>query len=249
VGTLRNKVAVVTGASKGIGAAIAVALGAAGAAVALNYASDAEGAARAVAKVKSIGGRAIAIQGDVSKATDVKRIFATTREAFGRLDILVNNAGVYKLFPLEELTEAEFQRIFGINVFGLLQATREAAAHFGPEGGSVINIGAAVTSLKLPNASLYAGSKGAVDVITGVLANELAPRKIRVNSINPGGVETEGWLALGVKGTPLGDEMIARTPLGRLGHPDDIAKIATFLASSDSGWLTGEVLLASGGQR
>ena len=249
VENLTSKVAVVTGASKGIGAAIAVALGEAGAAVVVNYSSDATGAERAVAKIGARGGRAIAVQGDVSKAEDVKRLFAVTREAFGRLDILVNNAGVYKLFPLEDLTEAEFLRIFSTNVLGLLQATREAAALFGPEGGSVINIGAAVTSLKLPLACVYAGSKGAVDVITGVLANELAPRKIRVNSINPGGVETEGWLALGVKDTPLGDEMIARTPLGRLGQPDDIAKIAIFLASPESGWLTGEILVASGGQR
>jgi 3-oxoacyl-[acyl-carrier protein] reductase len=249
MGVLTNKVAVVTGASKGIGAGIAVAFGAAGAAVVVNYASDSQGAGQAVAKIKNSGGRAVAVQGDVSKSADVKRLFEKTRETFGRLDVLVNNAGVFKIFPFEQMTEAEFHRIFNINVLGLMLVTKEALGHFGPEGGSVINIGAAVTELLLPNAAVYGASKGAVDVLTGILSKELARRKIRVNSINPGAVETEGWLTLGVKGTPLGDELLAQTPLGRVGQPDDIAKVAVFLASSDSGWLTGEIMLASGGQR
>lgn len=247
---LAGKVAVVTGASKGIGAGIALALGAAGAAVVVNYASDEEGAERVASQIRGdAGGQAITVQGDVSKADDVRRLFEASQAAFGRLDILVNNAGVYRFGALEEITQEEFQRQFGINVFGLLQVTKAASPHFGPDGGSVINIGSAATVLSLPGTAVYTATKGAVDAITGVLAKELAPRNIRVNSINPGGVETEGLEAMGIKGTEFEADMIARTPLGRMGQPDDIAKIATFLASSDSGWLTGEILVASGGQR
>ena len=246
---LAGKVAVVTGASKGIGAGIARALGAAGAAVVVNYASDRDGASRVVADIKDKGGRAVAVQADVSKSADVKRLFDDTKKAFGRLDVLVNNAGVYKLFPIEELTEAEFHRQFATNVFGLLQVTREAVAQFGPEGGSIINIGSTATSMAPPGSSVYTATKGAVETITSVLAKELAQRKIRVNSINPGAVETEGVHALGIPGSDFEKQMIAQTPLGRIGQPSDIAPIAVFLASSDSGWLTGEILRASGGLR
>ena len=246
---LAGKVAVVTGASKGIGAGIARALGAAGAAVVVNYASDQNGAWRVVADIEEKGGKAIAVKADVSKHADVKRLFDDTKKTFGRLDILVNNAGVYKFFPIEELTEAEFQRQFATNVFGLLQVTKEAVAQFGSEGGSIINIGSTGTSMALPGTSVYTATKGAVDTITPVLAKELAARKIRVNSINPGGVETEGLHAVGVPGSDFEKQMVAKTPLGRLGQPDDIAPVAVFLASSDSAWLTGEILLASGGLR
>ncbi|HEV2263329.1 MAG TPA: glucose 1-dehydrogenase [Stellaceae bacterium] len=244
---LTGKVAVVTGAAKGIGAGIARELGAAGAAVVVNYVSDREGAARTVADIAAKGSKAIAVQADVSKAADVKRLFDETRKAFGRLDVLVNNAGIYKSFPIEELTEAEFQRQFGTNVFGLLQVTREAVPLFSNEGGSIINISSVASRVTPPGFSVYSGTKGAVDAITGVLAKELAPRKIRVNAINPGLVETEGVRALGIPGSDFEKQMIAQTPLGRLGQPSDIGPIALFLASSDSGWLTGEILQASGG--
>jgi 3-oxoacyl-[acyl-carrier protein] reductase len=249
MGKLAGKVAVVTGASKGIGAGIARGLGAEGAAVVVNYASDRDGALRVVSDIEAKGGKAIAVQADVSKPADVKRLFEDTKSAFGRLDVLVNNAGVYKFFPIQELTEAEFNRQFGTNVFGLLQVTKEAVAQFGPGGGSIINIGSTGTSMALPETSVYTATKGAVDTITPVLAKELAPRKIRVNSINPGGVETEGLHTAGVPGSEFEKRMVEQTPLGRLGQPDDIAPIAVFLASSDSGWLTGEILLASGGLR
>lgn len=244
---LAGKVAVVTGAAKGIGAGIARELGAAGAAVVVNYVSDREGAARTVADIVAKGGKAIAVQADVSKAADVKRLFDETRKAFGRLDVLVNNAGIYKSFPIEELTEAEFQRQFGTNVFGLLQVTREAVPHFGAEGGSIINISSIASRVTPPGFSVYSGTKGAVDAITGVLAKELAPKKIRVNAINPGLVETEGVRALGIPGSDFEKQMIAQTPLGRLGQPSDIGPVALFLASPDSGWLTGEIVQASGG--
>ena len=246
---LAGKVAVVTGASKGIGAAIARALGEAGAAVVVNYGGDKAGAERVVADLTAKGGKAIAVQADVAKAAEVQRLFAATKQAFGRVDVLVNNAGVYAFAPIEEVTEAEFQRQFGINVFGLLQATKEAVGLFGPEGGSIINISSVVSRLTPPGSAVYSGTKGAVDAITGVLAKELAPRKIRVNAINPGGVETEGVHSAGIIGSEMEKQMIANTPLGRLGQPGDIAPLAVFLASPDSGWLTGEVILASGGMR
>ena len=246
---LTGKVALVTGASKGIGAGIAKALAAEGAAVVVNYASSKEGADRVVAEICEQGGRAIAIQADVSKAEDVKRLFEATKATFGRLDVLVNNAGIYQFTPLEAVTEEEFHRQFNTNVLGLLLATREAAAYFGPEGGSVINIGSVVSSSTPPSSVVYTATKGAVDAITGVLAKELGPRNIRVNSINPGGVETEGFHRLGFAGSDFEQQMIAQTPLGRVGQPTDIAPIAVFLASSDSAWLTGDILLAGGGLR
>jgi 3-oxoacyl-[acyl-carrier protein] reductase len=246
---LTGKVAIVTGASKGIGAEIAKNLSAAGAAVVVNYASSKEGAERVVAEITGKGGKAIAVQGDVSKATDVQRLFKETKKAFGSLDVLVNNAGVYKFEPIEAVTEEEFHRQFNTNVLGLLLATREAVKYFGPQGGSVINIGSVASRLTPPTSSVYSATKGAVDAVTAVLSKELGPRKIRVNSINPGGVETEGVHTMGIIGTDFQKEMIAATPLGRFGQPDDIAPIAVFLASENSGWLTGETLLASGGYR
>src|SRR5580765_1159384 len=223
---LQGKVAVVTGASKGIGAAIAKSLAAAGAAVVVNYASSREGADRVVAEITRAGGKAVAVQGDVAKAADVERLFAETKKAYARLDILVNNAGVYQFAPLEEVTEELFHRQFNTNVLGLLQATREAAKHFGAEGGNVINISSVASQLGLPGSSVYAATKGAVDTITHVLSKELAAKKIRVNSINPGGVETEGTHAAGIIGSDFEKQMVAQTPLGRLGQPEDIATIA-----------------------
>jgi 3-oxoacyl-[acyl-carrier protein] reductase len=246
---LTGKVAIVTGASKGIGAEIAKSLGAAGAAVVVNYASSKEGADRVVAEITGKGGKAIAVQGDVSKAADVQRLFKETKKTFGSLDVLVNNAGVYKFEPLEAVTEEEFHRQFNTNVLGLLLATREAVKYFGTQGGSVINIGSVASRLTPPTSSVYSATKGAVDAVTAVLSKELGPRKIRVNSINPGGVETEGVHTMGIIGSDFQKEMIAATPLGRFGQPDDIAPIAVFLASENSGWLTGETLLASGGYR
>ena len=247
--SLSGKVAVVTGASKGIGAAIAKALAAAGAAVAVNYASSREGADRVVAAITEAGGRAIAVQGDVSKLADVQRLFAETRRQLGSLDVLVNNAGVYQFQPLEEVTEQEFHRLFDTNVLGLLLATQEAAKHFGAAGGSVINIGSVVSRITPPGAAVYTATKAAVTAITQVLAKELGPRIIRVNSINPGGVETEGTHTMGMIGGDLEKQIVAQTPLGRIGQPDDIAPIAVFLASAASGWMTGEELIASGGVR
>ena len=247
--SLTGKVAVVTGASKGIGAAIARALATAGASVAVNYASDREGAERVVAAINGAGGRAIAVQGDVSKLADVRRLFAEARQQLGSLDVLVNNAGVYRFATLEEVTEQEFHRHFDINVLGLLLATQEAAKHFGPAGGSVINIGSVVSRITPPGAVVYTATKAAVTAITQVLAKELGPRKIRVNSINPGGVETEGTHTMGMIGGDLEKQIVAQTPLGRMGQPDDIAPVAVFLASAASGWVTGEEFIVSGGVR
>jgi 3-oxoacyl-[acyl-carrier protein] reductase len=246
---LTGKVAVVTGASKGIGAGIAKALAAEGAAVVVNYSSDKAGAERAVAEITKKGGKAIAVQGDVSKAADVKRLFAETKKAFGTIHVLVNNAGVYKFGPLESVTEEEFHRVFNTNVLGLLLATQEAVKHFGAEGGSVINIGSVVTRMTPPTSAVYAATKGAVDTITHVLGKELAAKKIRVNAVNPGGVVTEGTQTGGIIGSDFERQMVAQTPLGRMGRPEDIAPIAVFLASADSAWMTGEILLASGGMR
>jgi 3-oxoacyl-[acyl-carrier protein] reductase len=246
---LTGKVAVVTGASKGIGAGIAKGLAAEGAAVVVNYASSKEGADRVVTEITGKGGKAIAVQGDVAKAADVQRIFAETKNAFGRLDVLVNNAGVYQFAPLEEITEEQFHRQFDTNVLGLILATQEAAKHFGDEGGSVINIGSTASRLTPAATTVYTATKGAVDAVTHVLARELGPKKIRVNSINPGVVETEGTHTAGVIGSDFQKGFEAQTPLGRIAQPGDIAPIAVFLASGDSGWLTGETLLASGGLR
>ncbi|MEO6690070.1 MAG: glucose 1-dehydrogenase [Dokdonella sp.] len=246
---LTGKVAVVTGASKGIGAGIAKSLAAAGAAVVVNYASSKEGADRVVAQITGAGGKAIAVQGDVAKSTDVQRLFAETKKSFGAVDVLVNNAGVYQFAPLEDVTEEEFHRQFNTNVLGLILTTQEAVKHFGNEGGSVINISSVVTRLGLPGSTVYSATKGAVDTITHVLSKELGARKIRVNSINPGGVETEGTHAMGIIGGDMEKDMVSKTPLGRIGQPEDIATIAVFLASADSGWMTGETLVASGGMR
>jgi 3-oxoacyl-[acyl-carrier protein] reductase len=246
---LAGKVAVVTGASKGIGAGIAKALAAAGAAVVVNYASSSEGAERVVAEIKGKGGKAIAVRGSVAKSAEVQQLFAETKKAFGSLDILVNNAGVYQFAPLEAITEDEFHREFNTNVLGLLLVTQEAVKHFGSDGGSIINIGSVASQTTPPMTVIYTATKGAVDAITHVLAKELGPKKIRVNSINPGPVETEGTHSAGVIGSDFETQMVSQTPLGRIAQPEDIAPLAVFLASSDSGWLTGEILLASGGMR
>jgi 3-oxoacyl-[acyl-carrier protein] reductase len=244
---LTGKVAIVTGASKGIGAAIAKRLAAAGASVVVNYASSREGADRVVAEIAGKAGKAIAVKADVSKAADVQRLFDATKKAFGSLDVLVNNAGVYGFAPLEEVTEDEFHREFNINVLGVLLACREAMKYFGPHGGSVINISSMASMSPTPTAVVYSATKGAVDTITRVLAKELGPKKIRVNAINPGGVETEGVHSLGMIGSDFEKDMVARTPLGRLGQPDDIASVAVFLASAASGWMTGETIAVGGG--
>jgi 3-oxoacyl-[acyl-carrier protein] reductase len=246
---LANKVAVVTGASKGIGAGIARDLAAEGAAVVINYASSKEGAEKVVAEIVANGGRAIAVQGDVSKSADVERLFDETKKNFGGIDILVNNAGVYKFGGIEEVTEEEFHRQFNTNVLGLLLATRSAVKSFGENGGSVINIGSVVSRIAPPGSSIYTATKGAVDAITHVLSRELGPKNIRVNSINPGMVETEGAHASGIIGSEFEDNAVKNTPLGRIGQPGDIAPLAVFLASDDSRWLTGETLLAGGGTR
>lgn len=249
MGKLANKVAVVTGASKGIGAGIAKALAAEGASVVVNYASSKEGADKVVAEIKAKSGKAVAVQGDVSKQADIGRLFAETKKAFGRLDVLVNNAGVYEFSPLGEVTEESFHKMFNLNVLGLILTSQEALKYFGPEGGSIINIGSTASSLNVPTAVTYTATKAAVDSVTGVLAKELGPKKIRVNSINPGMVETEGVHAAGFIGSDFQKQFESQTPLGRIGQPDDIAPIASFLASDDSGWLTGELLVASGGLR
>jgi 3-oxoacyl-[acyl-carrier protein] reductase len=245
---LTGKVAVVTGASKGIGAAIAKALAAEGASVVVNYASSKEGAETVVAAIGKAGGKAIAVGGDVSKAAEAQGVIDAAVKAFGRLDILVNNAGVYEFSPIEGVTEEHFHRHFNINVLGPLLTTRAALKYLG-EGGSIINVGSGVSRITPPNSAVYTGTKGALDAITGVLAKELGPRKIRVNSLNPGMVETEGTQSGGYIGSDLEKALVAQTPLGRVGQPDDIADVAVFLASGNSRWLTGEVLLVGGGLR
>jgi 3-oxoacyl-[acyl-carrier protein] reductase len=246
---LAGKTAVVTGASKGIGAAIATRLAEAGASVVVNYSSDKAGADKVVAAVTAKGGKALAVQGNVAKAADVKRVFDEAQKAFGKLDVLVNNAGVYSFSSIEQLEEDEFHRQYDTNVLGPLLATREAVKHFGNEGGSVINISSVAATKGMAGTAIYAGTKGALDAASLALATELAPRKIRVNVIAPGGVETEGSHTLGMIGSDLEKQIIAETPLGRIGQPDDIAQVAVFLASDASGWLTGERIAASGGAR
>lgn len=247
MGRLSGKTAVVTGASKGIGAAIARALAAEGAGVTVNYASDKAGAERLVADITARGGKAQAVQGSVSHAPDVTRLFDAHEKAFGRLDILVNNAGVFNFFPLEQLEEQEYRRQFDTNVLGPLLVTREALGHFGDKGGSVINVSSVASQARIPGASVYAATKGALDSITRVLAVELAARKIRVNTLAPGGVETEGTRSAGIIGSDFERQMVASTPLGRIGQPDDIARVAVFLAGDESAWLTAERIVASGG--
>src|SRR5437667_9742112 len=246
---LEGKVAAVTGASKGIGAAIARDLAAEGAAVVVNYASSKQGADRVVAEITGKGGRAIAVQADVSKHADVKRLFAEAKRAFGRLDILVNNAGVYEFAPLEDVTPEHFHKMFDLNVLGLILASQEAVKHFGPTGGSIINISSVAATSAPPTTSVYSATKAAVDAVTRSLAKELGPRNIRVNSINPGMVETEGVHAAGLAESDFRKQIEAQTPLGRIGQPQDIGPAAVFFASDDSRWITGETLLIAGGYR
>jgi 3-oxoacyl-[acyl-carrier protein] reductase len=245
---LKGKVAVVTGASKGIGAAIAKSLAAEGASVVVNYASSKAGADKVVAAITAAGGKAVAVGGDVSKAAEAQGIIAAAIKNYGRLDILVNNSGVYEFSPIEAVTEEQFHRIFNINVLGAVLTTQAAVKHLG-EGGSIINIGSGVSRITPANSTVYTATKGALDAITGVLARELGPRKIRVNTINPGMVETEGTRSGGMIGSDFEKALIAQVPLGRTGQVADIAPIAVFLASDDSAWLTGEQLLATGGLR
>ena len=246
---LSGKTALVTGASKGIGASIAKHLAAAGASVVVNYASSKAGADKVVAEITAAGGKAVAIKGDVSQPAEITQLLADTKAAVGQLDILVNNAGVYEFSPLEAITPEHFHRQFNINVLGLLLTTQAAVKLFPETGGSVINIGSVVSRITPPASAVYTATKGAVDAITGVLSRELGPRKIRVNALNPGMVETEGAHTAGFIGSDFEKGAVAQTPLGRIGQPKDIAAIAVFLASDDSAWLTGEQLLAGGGVR
>jgi len=248
-GKLNGKVAVVTGASKGIGAGIAKAFAAQGASVVVNYASAKQDADRVVDEISKRGGKAIAIQGSVAKKAEVERLFAESEKAFGKIDTLVNNAGVYEFTPLEEATEKQFHRMFDTNVLGILLATQEALKHFNADGGSIINVGSLASSLTPPTGVIYNATKGAVDAITRTLAKELGPRKIRVNSINPGMVVTEGTVAGGYTEGDMRKTFESLTPLGRIGETDDIAPAAVFFAADDSKWITGETLLIAGGLR
>jgi 3-oxoacyl-[acyl-carrier protein] reductase len=248
-GKLKGKVAVVTGASKGIGAAIARHLAAEGAAVVVNYATSKDGADKVVAEIARRDGKAVAVQADVAKEGDVRRLFAEAKKSFGRVDILVNNAGIYEFAPLENVSAEHFHKLFNLNVLGLLQATREAVQQFGPAGGSVINISSVVATSTPPQASVYSGTKAAVDAVTRSLAKELGPKKVRVNSVNPGMVETEGAHAIGIPDSEWRKQYEAQAPLGRIGQPDDIAPAVVFLASDDAGWVTGETWHVAGGFR
>ncbi|TWB12793.1 3-oxoacyl-[acyl-carrier protein] reductase [Nitrospirillum amazonense] len=245
---LTGKVAIVTGASKGIGAAIAKSLAAEGASVVVNYASSKEGADKIVDGIVAAGGKAVAVKGNVSKADDAKTIVEAAITAFGKLDVLVNNAGVYDMKPLEEITEAHFHAQFDVNVLGLLLMSKEAVKHL-PKGGAIVNVGSTVSRVTPPASAVYTATKGAVDAVTGVLSRELGPKGIRVNSVNPGLVETEGTHTAGFIGSEFDDWIVASTPLGRIGQPTDIASVATFLASDEAGWLTGQRLITSGGMQ
>jgi len=247
--TLAGKVAIVTGASKGIGAAIAKTLADEGAAVIVNYASSKAEAERVVAEIVGNGGKAVAVQADVSKKADIDRLFTEAGAAFGRLDILVNNAGIYEFAPLENVTAEHFHKMFDLNVLGLILASQEAVKHFGSEGGSIINISSVVATAALPNVSVYSATKAAVDAVTKSLAKELGARKIRVNAVNPGMVETEGTHAAGITDSDFRKQTESQTPLGRIGQPQDIAPAVAFLASPAVGWITGETLYISGGLR
>jgi 3-oxoacyl-[acyl-carrier protein] reductase len=246
---LNGKVAVVTGASKGIGASIAEHLADAGASVVVNYASSKSGADAVVGRIKAKGGKAVAVQGDVSKQADITRLFDETKKAYGKVDVLVNNAGIYDFKPLGEITADHFHKQFDLNVLGLLLTTQEAVKHIGPEGGSIINISSVVGPMPVPNGSVYSATKAAVDAITVSLAGELGRRKIRVNSLNPGMVETEGLHSVGFAESDFRKSIEASTPLGRIGQPSDIATAAVFFASDDAGWVTGQTLLLAGGNR
>ncbi len=247
MGRLDGKVAVVTGASKGIGADIAVGLAAEGAAVVINYSSDKVGAQTVATKIKGSRGRALVVQADISKSTDVRRLFAEAAEVFGRIDILINNAGVFHYQTIDNVTEEDFHRQFNTNVLGIILTVQEAMPHFPGEGGSVVNIGSAVTRLTPPATAVYSATKSAVEGLTRVLAKELAPKNIRVNSINPGAVDTQGVRKEGLLGGEWEKHLVGLTPLGRLGRPSDITPAVVFLASPDGSWITGEVLVVSGG--
>ena len=248
-GKLNGKVAVVTGASKGIGAGIAKELAAKGAAVVVNYASSKSDADKVVDEIAKGGGKAVAVQGSVAKRAEVEKLFSAAERAFGKIDIVVNNAGVYEFIPLEDVTEQQFHRMFDTNVLGMILATQTALKHFNANGGSIINIGSLASSLTPPTAVVYNATKGAVDAITRTLAKELGPRKIRVNSINPGMVITEGVVTGGFHESEFRTMLESQTPLGRVGQTDDIAPAAVFFASDDSKWITGETLLIAGGLR
>jgi 3-oxoacyl-[acyl-carrier protein] reductase len=246
---LAGQVAVVTGASKGIGAAIARHLAAAGAAVVVNYSSSQAGAEKVVAEITRTGGKAVAVQANVARQEDISRLFAEAKKAFGKIDILVNNAGIYEFAPLENVTAEHFHKQFDLNVLGLLLTTQEAVKHFGPAGGSIVKISSVAATAGLPGAAVYGGTKAAVVAATQSLAKELGPRKIRVNSINPGMVETEGVHAAGIAESDFRKQVESQTPLGRIGQPQDIAPAVVFLASPDASWITGETLYISGGLR
>ncbi len=246
--TLTGKVAIVTGASKGIGAAIAKSLAAAGASVVVNYASSKEGADKIVQAITAAGGKAVSVKGSVSNTADVKAIVETAIKTYGHLDVLVNNAGIYDMKPLEEITEEHFHAQFNVNVLGLLLMSQEAVKHL-PKGGAIVNVGSTVSRVTPPASAVYTATKGAVDAITGVLSRELGPKGIRVNSVNPGLVETEGTHTAGFIGSDFDNWVVASTPLGRIGQPQDIASVATFLASDEAGWLTGQTLITSGGMQ
>ena len=246
---LANKVAVVTGASKGIGAAIAKHLAAEGASVVVNYASSKSGADKVVDEITKRGGQAIAVQADVAKPADITRLFAETTKAFGRVDILVNNAGIYDFQPLEAITTEHFHKQFDLNVLGLILTTQEAVKHFPASGGNVINVSSVVSSRGVPAGAVYSATKAAVDAVTRALAAELGPRKIRVNSINPGMVVTEGFTSMGIHESDMRKQVEAATPLGRIGQPEDIAPAVAYFASDDSAWVTGETLYLTGGYR
>src|SRR6516165_8239757 len=247
MGKLAGKTAVVTGASKGIGAGIAKAFGKEGANVVVNYARDKEDAEKVAAAIEKAGGKAITVQADVSRQADVDRLFEVAKKTFGTVDVLVNNAGVYEFAPIDEVTEASYRRMFDLNVLGTVLSTQAAVKSMNGNGGSIINVSSVVALTPVPSGSIYSATKGAVDVITRALAQELGPRKIRVNSLSPGLVETEGTRAAGTSEGNFKEIAVARTPLGRVGKVDDIAKVAVFLASDDSGWITGEVLPVGGG--
>lgn len=246
---LEGKVAIVTGASKGIGASIAKHMALEGASVVVNYASSKEGADAVVSEIEKAGGKAIAVKADVSKKAEIESLFAQAKKSFGQLDILVNNAGRYEFAPLEAVTEDHFHKMFDLNVLGLILSAQEAVKHFGPDGGNIINISSIVATLAPPNGAVYSATKAAVDAVTKSLAKELGPKQIRVNSINPGMVETEGVIAAGMSEGDFRNKIEADTPLGRIGQPQDIATAAVFFASSDSSWITGETLVIAGGLR
>jgi len=248
-GSLSGKVAIVTGASKGIGAEIARKLASQGASVVVNYSASKAGADKVVAAIKAAGGKAVAIQADVSKEADVRRMFAQAKDAFGRVNVLVNNAGVYEFAPIEEFTPEQYRRMFDLNVLGLLLTTREAVKQFGPEGGNIVNIGSVAATSAPATGSVYSATKGAVDTITKSLAKELGPRKIRVNSVNPGMIDTEGTRSQGITTGEFGKQTVSQTPLGRIGRPEDVAPVVAFVASDDAGWITGETMVVSGGDR